>query len=81
MENAALTSMVGMIADYKAAINDGINGTTNSTLGPINTMAEAQAALSAISNKSDDVEVDVVNAVNDILGEKDASFDASGLTD
>ena len=68
-----------MIADYMAAVEDGVNGTNNSSLGPTTTMSQAIAALSDISNK--DVDEDVVNAVNDLLGideetlENDVSVD------
>ena len=71
--------MVGLVADYKAAVMDAVNGTTNSTQEPISTMSAAIASLSAISNK--DVTVDTVNAVNEVLGQKDPGFDASGIED
>lgn len=77
MANAAPNSMVGAIADYK----DAVMGNVEPTEETIDEMSEAVAALEAISNK--DVDVDVVNAVNDILGAKDEAFGvaANGIED
>ena len=80
MAHAAPHSMVGLVADYKAAVMDFVNGTDDSkNHDPIGTMSAAIAALETFSNK--DVDVDVVNAVNDILGQKDEDFDDSQISD
>jgi hypothetical protein len=56
LSHAAPTSMVGTIAAYRDAVED----------GTITSVAQAQTELSKISNKS--VNSEVVSAVNDLLG-------------
>jgi len=78
MAHAAPHSMVGLIADYKAALMDAVNGTmTSVNHEPITTMDEAIAALETFSNK--EVTEEVVDAVNEILGQKDPGFEAPDL--
>lgn len=67
MDHASPNSVVGQIADYMDAITG-----TDETAPTITSIEEAVEALAAISNQ--EVDVDVANAVNDMLSQDDPDF-------